>query len=338
MNSTDMDKTALTSDSTISVVQPGENATLFAASVVCPVCNTENSAAEKYCGECGFLMSSVPGEVPEVPDVSECPRLIRLSDQREYLLHEGENTVGRENADVLLTDPTVSRKHALVILEAGKCWVEDLGSTNGTFVNGVPLAKGERLEISTGSEVKFGSDTLSLVLPGASKDAAEITESPEDEIVSAHTEGEGIVSPEVGEFVSEEAGPSESAMAVAKLVCTSDPSKEFVVQPGLNTIGRRTENNIALSDDPYVSGRHAELVADSEGFWLTDVGSTNGTVLNGSRISPNVKMALRPGDEVVLGRTSLRLELLSNPEERLSRSETENAEDLRESDDESLDG
>ncbi|UCG22689.1 MAG: FHA domain-containing protein, partial [Chloroflexota bacterium] len=57
--------------------------------------------------------------------------------QQVFPLTEGVITLGREsNNDVVLIDPEASRKHAQISFQAGRYVVEDLGSTNGTFVNG----------------------------------------------------------------------------------------------------------------------------------------------------------------------------------------------------------
>jgi pSer/pThr/pTyr-binding forkhead associated (FHA) protein len=63
----------------------------------------------------------------------------------------GERTIGREGCDVLLPDPEVSRRHARILVVDDVLAVEDLGSTNGTFVNGrmitgpTPLQPGDRV-------------------------------------------------------------------------------------------------------------------------------------------------------------------------------------------------
>jgi pSer/pThr/pTyr-binding forkhead associated (FHA) protein len=60
-------------------------------------------------------------------------------------------------------------------------------------------------------------------------------------------------------------------------------------------------------DDPNVSRRHAEIRPRGGSWVLTDLGSTNGSSLNGRRIdSPEV---IRPGDEIELGTSVLRFEL-----------------------------
>lgn len=67
-------------------------------------------------------------------------------------------------------------------------------------------------------------------------------------------------------------------------------------------VGRETKNDIALHD-PNVSRTHAELRFDAQGVWIiTDVGSTNGTFVNGHEISAQ---ALTEGDLITLGTTNL---------------------------------
>jgi len=54
-----------------------------------------------------------------------------------YALHEGANQIGRNaTAEVCLDDSTVSRHHARIVVTPAGVTLEDLGSRNGTFVNG----------------------------------------------------------------------------------------------------------------------------------------------------------------------------------------------------------
>ena len=73
---------------------------------------------------------------------------------RSIELPEGEATVGRSrNCTVAVKDVTVSRHHATICFEGGRAKVRDLGSSNGTFVNGqrvdgeIPLADGDRVVV-----------------------------------------------------------------------------------------------------------------------------------------------------------------------------------------------
>ncbi len=77
-------------------------------------------------------------------------------DRHRFSLDDGEHTVGRssENA-VLLPITMVSKKHALLRVQGSQLWVRDLGSTNGTEVNGKSLEKGVEVEVAPGSLVSF---------------------------------------------------------------------------------------------------------------------------------------------------------------------------------------
>jgi hypothetical protein len=72
-----------------------------------------------------------------------------------------------------------------------------------------------------------------------------------------------------------------------------------------NAIGRDAGNDIALPDEA-ASARHARLDADGGEWWIEDLGSTNGTLVNGVKIERRER--LRPGDEIAIGRVALRLE------------------------------
>jgi pSer/pThr/pTyr-binding forkhead associated (FHA) protein len=67
------------------------------------------------------------------------------------------------------------------------------------------------------------------------------------------------------------------------------------------TIGRRADCAVQLSD-PVASGLHAELVASGDGFVIRDLGSSNGTFVNGQ---PVTESPLYVGDEVVVGTTKI---------------------------------
>jgi FhaA, N-terminal domain/FHA domain len=82
--------------------------------------------------------------------------------------------------------------------------------------------------------------------------------------------------------------------------------KRLVVGPGGATIGRSRQSDITL-EDPNVSRAHAEVRPRGGSWVLTDLGSTNGSRLNGRRLDgPEV---LKPGDEIELGTSLIRFEL-----------------------------
>jgi hypothetical protein len=72
------------------------------------------------------------------------------------------------------------------------------------------------------------------------------------------------------------------------------------------SIGRGSANDIPISDDEYASSRHARFDPRRDGLYVEDVGSTNGTFVNGIRLTRERK--LTPGDIVRVGQTDLRFE------------------------------
>jgi hypothetical protein len=71
-------------------------------------------------------------------------------------------------------------------------------------------------------------------------------------------------------------------------------------------VGRDAGSGIRLDSDEFVSARHARIEPRVDGTWIDDLGSTNGTFVNGSRVKK--ARALRPGDVVRIGETELRLQ------------------------------
>jgi pSer/pThr/pTyr-binding forkhead associated (FHA) protein len=67
------------------------------------------------------------------------------------------------------------------------------------------------------------------------------------------------------------------------------------------TIGRSRECDISIPD-PNVSRRHAEIKQEEGGYFIVDLGSTNGTALNGKRVT---RARLEPKDRIVLGETEV---------------------------------
>jgi pSer/pThr/pTyr-binding forkhead associated (FHA) protein len=253
-----------------------------AISVTCGVCQTPNPPGERWCSDCGFLLGSAAAEIGDLPDASMLPRLVAASNgAREYPLQPGPNSVGRENADILLLDPEVSRVHARLTVAEQSVTVEDLGSTNGTYVAGRRLTRGEALPVYDGDEVRFGGLALRAVVPGGQPRPAE-------------------EAPAAGEGAPQERGP-----AVATLM--GDEGQQYPLYEGLNTVGRRSENDIYLTGDPYVSGRHAEIRLEGEEIRLIDLGSTNGTFIAGERLEPRDARLVDESTVFQIGKTNLRI-------------------------------
>ena len=113
------------------------------------------------------------GEAAEVPDAvfPVTPRGFRLRlflDDREIALRVGDNILGRLDEGVAwLESPTVSRRHARILVSGGQATLEDLGSKNGTFLRGKRLTSPALL--SDGDEILLGHVHMTFrVLPPVS--------------------------------------------------------------------------------------------------------------------------------------------------------------------------
>jgi len=71
-------------------------------------------------------------------------------------------------------------------------------------------------------------------------------------------------------------------------------------------VGRDAGSGISLDRDEFASGRHARIEPRTDGVWIHDLGSTNGTYVNGTRLKG--AQALRPADVVRIGETELQLQ------------------------------
>ncbi|MDR0647985.1 MAG: FHA domain-containing protein [Synergistaceae bacterium] len=138
---------------------------------ICPACGEENPIWEVICRLCMTNIASVSPSCPargpapaesEGSDLAASPpgtlTLARASDGQALTLQSGA-TLGRsgETGEFFKDRRTVSRAHARVCLEGGIWQIEDLGSLNGTWVNGTRIEPGHAHPIASG-------DTLALSL------------------------------------------------------------------------------------------------------------------------------------------------------------------------------
>jgi DNA-binding winged helix-turn-helix (wHTH) protein len=103
----------------------------------------------------GYALDIPPAQrEPAMPSVAA--RWLTLG-QRRLSLANGENIVGRdEAASVRLDDPMVSRRHARIQVSASGAHIEDLGSKNGTFIDGQPITA-EPVPLRNGIQLAFGT-------------------------------------------------------------------------------------------------------------------------------------------------------------------------------------
>ncbi len=194
----------------------------------------------------------------------------------EISFDQGNYTIGRvDGNDVVLSSNSVSRTHARIFVSNNKCYIDDLGSANGVYVDGVQIK--ERTEIRNGSKIRIGEYTLYLEY----KDQNEMNAGQDvlkTQIVSSGQSGYKIV-----RIMDKFAG------------------EEFMLSEASNTIGR-TEDNYILLSDQSISRNHARIINKAMTFFVSDLDSSNGTFLNNKKITSECQ--LHTGDQIRFGNVS----------------------------------
>lgn len=250
--------------------------------------------------------------------------LLKSADGTEYVVTDGA-IIGRvEGVQIVIADPKVSRQHAKFKLESGALWIEDLGSSNGTAVNGgkiqaaTPLVHGDTVAIEHLS--------FRVVVDGA-----ELDEADEATVIGVVNDATVIGAPAIdlsnvpGSWVESEASdstqflsPEQSSASEAQVTRQSHEPHLIVLNSeggiaealGLDLgdspghqweIGRGEQCDVRLTD-PTVSARHAQLVCENGKWRIVNLISSNGILVNGEK---RLSAFLNDGDVIELGRTRL---------------------------------
>ena len=262
---------------------PTLNATQTIKPIQCPVCKTFNPAGVMFCVDCGLIFDrALPGDAFGAPAV-QLPMLVEES-CRENPLRPGANVIGREG-DILVNDSRASRRHAQITNSDNVLTIEDLGSTNGTKVDDARLQPGDKKLLQGGEKISFGGIVMQVSLPGAkggnttqvfaSNKTSAIAAAPKKEVAPAALVGGGV---------------------------------EYPLRAGSNSFGRKAENDVAITD-PYVSGKHGTIEITDQGIYLTDIGSSNGTMLNDAKLVANMRTLITEADVIRLGSLELQVKL-----------------------------
>jgi len=274
-------------------------ASIEEGSALCPYCGAGIPEEDRFCPACGYEKGSLA--TTAVQAERQAVAKLKAGDE-EFELFEGEVIIGRTEGDILLRNPYLSRKHAKITVKNGKFFVTDLGSTNGTFVNGRRINPNEEVGIEPSAELKFGELKASITLVMMPEEATEEIAASVASEEKAPVEGQGSVEP---------AGLQEVQVSLAEVSSSWEivaGDKKFPLPFGQVRIGRKPDrNDISFPEDRYVSGEHLLLEVDLEELKVKDLGSTNGTFVNGQRIEPGSFVSLSDGDEITIGKTVLRV-------------------------------
>ncbi|MEU2912435.1 FHA domain-containing protein [Streptomyces massasporeus] len=256
------------------------------------------------------------------------PELVLESNGRTWTLDPSRAyTLGRDpQGDVVFDDARVSWRHATVSFN-GRSWViEDHGSTNGTFVQGQRI---HQMELGPGSAVNLGNatDGPRLNLSGAAASVATPQAQPQQQPYAAQgaNPGWGQQAPaqQPPQQQAPQAGWQQPQQAAAHIPQQQGPGGVAGAPPvhgdrspttfhqfslgRVMRIGRALENELVVSD-LQVSRHHAEFHATPDGrMEIRDLGSHNGTYVNGQPIAKGGSQLLGPTDVVGVGHSTFRI-------------------------------
>ncbi|MGW6645243.1 ABC transporter ATP-binding protein [Streptomyces sp. A244] len=256
------------------------------------------------------------------------PELVLESNGRTWTLDPSRAyTLGRDpQGDVVFDDARVSWRHATISFN-GRSWViEDHGSTNGTFVQGQRI---HQLELGPGSAVNLGNatDGPRLSLSGAAASVATPQAQPQQQPYAAQGAnpawGQQAPAQQPPQQQTPQAGWQQPQQAAAHIPQQQGPGGVAGAPPvygdrspttfhqfslgRVMRIGRALENELVVSD-LQVSRHHAEFHSTPDGrMEIRDLGSHNGTYVNGQPIAKGGTQLLGPTDVVGVGHSTFRI-------------------------------
>ena len=234
--------------------------------------------------------------------------------ERLHELIDDVTSIGRASSNTIqITDEKGSRQHFRVEKQNGVFVVVDLGSTNGTKLNGTKIAA--TIALKPGDKLSVGKTTF--IFEDASQPQPKAEEKPEDFSGGETVEMDAVKAPaKVPDAIAEEED-KDAPKYVLKMLEGKTPGKVYELGVDALTIGRHNSNTIQIIDDA-ASNYHAEIGREPIGYVLTDLGSTNGTrvkLKNKNDFEKIIKTPLSVGMQIRVGKTLLEFDNLGKPVE-----------------------
>jgi NADPH-dependent 2,4-dienoyl-CoA reductase/sulfur reductase-like enzyme/pSer/pThr/pTyr-binding forkhead associated (FHA) protein len=238
--------------------------------------------------------------------------------QRVLLSSTGATTIGRQaGVDLLLDHASVSRRHAQISPVDGHYVLRDLGSSNGTSVNSLPLPPEETAHLHAGDRLQFGKVTCLFESEQAAASATSThlalhatgfydpLAGGQLPVTSAqprlHADGSLLLPGAQQAIAPGVVATFENAPVLIALV-QGYPRIFYLERGNTLVLGRDQENVVALPD-MSASRKHAEVFFSEDGCYLRDLGSSNGVQVNATTIDAPYRLA--HGDRILIGRTPL---------------------------------
>lgn len=204
--------------------------------------------------------------------------------------------IGREaDNDIILDDTSASRHHVEIRWDQGHAQLKDLNSMNGTLVN-QQITRGLVL-LKSGDIIKVGVRKFRF-----------------EQVATMNGRGKTPVPIEETRKMLGTGRPLSQSrprlLPRLKLLALNGGAvgAEWELQGAVLILGRDHDCDISLPDSS-VSRRHAQIIRQADGYFLSDLQSANGTILNDTLLS--APAALHPGDVLRLGEIVLRCEAAS---------------------------
>ena len=219
------------------------------------------------------------------------------------------NIILAVNVQLLPNGKTISRRHAQITFSEGRYFIEPLAEPNPVFLNGKELPVHVKREIRNGDKLSFGNKKLTMTFSTQSQtvsrsSAPEPVSQPVSQMAPAATAPIPL-QPPVPPVIDVNGTVLTPETSSAALVITAssipDSVGERIELIGFPfTIGRVLAS---LNEEDEVSRTHAEVNYDEQrsAYTITDLQSTNGVTLDGSKITPGVPHLISPGMQIGLG-------------------------------------
>ena len=264
-----------------------------------------------HVGNTDLTFESVGGTVPfaSVGTTSEAPQDTRgaglVGSGGSFLgvwfvLRDGATTIGRdEGCEIRVDDLTVSRRHATIDRDGETYSMRDLGSTNGTWVNDERISAHEPHGVALGDRIRFGRLELRLdTLPAEPS----LSEAPP---VPAGRPAQATTVMDASALLGTDASTpdAESAPLPRNLVVESGPraGQKISLKKLPLVLGREEAPGVVGLGDHYVSAQHLEIRTGPGGVEVVDLGSSNGSKVDGARLEPQVPRSISAGAKLKLG-------------------------------------
>lgn len=211
-----------------------------------------------------------------------------------FSLGKGELTIGRNPGnDILIDNAGVSRRHAVIRWSGDRAVVEDLGSANGTFVNGERITSHE---LQDADEILVLKHRLVYRLPKE-------TAAPKVEVVQDVGQKTMYIDPAaIAQAAGKAPARPEAATPRLRPRLILPDLKKLALEDEEITLGSGADCKIRLSG-MFVGKLHAKIIPEGEGqFRIVHVAGLAGTRVNGEKISEHI---LKHGDEIEIGKQKL---------------------------------